>query len=136
MPQMERYEQLVNEVYKELIEISDVEVRSIYAAIKKDPWIPERETYDIDGKLIDKAVDSEWIEWVLHQGRGEDGLVVNENHPRLKPVFQAIKELEDCLDKELGPDIFEELEKENKCLIDIHNRQYWEDILYRRPLLD
>ena len=135
-PKDERYEALVEEVQKQLGNLTDVEVRCVYSAINNDPWEPEHETWNVDRTTINRAIESEWINWESAPSQGQDGLIANRNHPRMKPVFQAIKELKHCIDVELGPDIIEALEKKHQCYISVTNRQYWVDVLYERILLD
>lgn len=127
-PLLERYESLVRRLRQEVGNLSRVEVRAVLASIRDEPWKPS--DWDTYGSALSKATQSEWIRDV-----GDDWLFANDKHPRLRPIFQALGEMDEFLKRELPPEEKALIEEQLACLLDISNRQYWEEVLcgYQMP---
>jgi len=127
-----RYEELVKTVSKQLEKMTRIEIRCIYASIIGEYWIPSRETWQDFREGILRAVQSKWINEV---GIEKDSYTANRNHPRMKPIYEALQDLDMFIEKLSSEDI-KKMEEEKKYLIDIKNRQYWEEELEEKYLLD
>jgi hypothetical protein len=127
-----RYNELLKRVKEELRKLTRPEVRSAYASTIEQPWSPSREVWQDWDKEIERAVQSKWIEAV---GMEKDAYQANEDHPRMRSVFEALRDLDDFISS-CPPETITRMEEEKKCYIDIDNRQYWEEELVQIPLLD
>ena len=129
----EHYEALVKAVIKQLEELTRIEVRCVYASIAGEGWEPGTETWQDYDKDIERALKSKWINEVGIERNAYDA---NENHPKMKPVFKAIKELSDFINEGLSPETTIRMQEEKGYYIDIENLEYWEKELEQHYLLD
>jgi hypothetical protein len=132
IPEQEHYSALVKKVNQKLNNLSPIEVRCIFSSIRDELWEPSQDCSREYGTLIEKAKQSEWI---IESGF-DDSLKPNRNHPRLRSVFEAIEELDRFITNELSPDAIATMQDQNEYIMDVKNRQYWEEALYQRPMWD
>lgn len=132
----EYYAELVKKVQDGLPALGPVEQRCIYASIKHEAWRPSLEVWDIYASEIQAAKDKERI-YDLDDGE-HSKLYANEDHPKIKPLFKSIKDLAEFLDSygETPRDFLLELEKRYQCPVNIENREYWEEVLLERNMLE
>lgn len=124
MPEKERYGELVKKANKALSKLDYIEVRCVYASVIDEAWSPTRYTWNEERSTFEKAMQSKWI---YDNG---DGLKANDNHPKMKPIFSAIYELDSFISQDLSGETREAMEEEYGYYIDIDNREYWEEALY------
>lgn len=136
----ERYAELVKKVQNSLQTLGLVEQRCVYASIKREPWIPSVDAWDGYTSEIQAAKDRERI-----YDSGDDrhsALEANATHPKMKPILKTIRDLAEFLDpQEEYPsaaltDFLSELEKRYQCPVHIENREYWEEVLLERNMLE
>jgi len=127
-----RYNELVKGVRKELQKLTPPEIRSAYASTTEEYWCPSRGTWNDWDKEIQRAVQSKWIK---EDRMEEASYQANQDHPRMRPVFTALQELDNFI-KSSPPETITRIEEEKQCLVAIDNRQYWEEELAERNLLD
>lgn len=109
-----------------------IEIRAVYASIIGEHWKPSQETWHDFRQGIDKAVQSKWIS---EFGIEKDSYTANRNHPRMKPIFETLEELNAFIER-LPREKIIEMEEGKKYLIDIKNRQYWEEELGEKYMMD
>ena len=132
----ERYVELVKKVQAGLDDLGLVEQRCVYASTKGESWIPSVDTWDVYTSEIQSAKDKERIS---DFGDGEHSKWrANEDHPKIKPLFKSIRDLAEFLDPygETPRDFLLELENRYQCPVNIDNREYWEEVLLERSMLE
>lgn len=135
IPEEKRFSIFVEKVNEKLNKLSPIEVRCVYSSVRSESWVPSPDCMKEYRVEIEKEKASEWI---LEPKFGlEDGvLTANRNHPRLRSVFEAIDQLDNFIARELSKEAKTRMEEQKECLIDVRNRQFWEEILYQRSLWD
>jgi hypothetical protein len=99
-PEEERYSNLVKEVSDQLMKLSKIEVRFVYSSVRNETWIPGRDCIEEYRMDIERAKQSYWI--LVWESGESASITANREHPRLRKVFQSIKELEDFIRLELS----------------------------------
>jgi hypothetical protein len=129
MPKNERYEELVQDVHKWLSDLTIVEVRCIYAYVIEGIWQPSKDDSKYYASAIKRAIMSNSVE-EKQDYNFESGFVANSDHPKLRPVFQAIESLQSFIENELSTKELEKLEEKHKLYVKVNNIEYWEKVLY------
>jgi hypothetical protein len=135
IPEEKRFSILVEKVNERLNKLSPIEVRCVYSSIRGELWVASSDCRKEYGVEIGKAKESEWIlepKFALEDG----ALTANRDHPRLRSVFEGIDELDNFIGRELSEEAKTRMEEQKECLVDVRNRQFWEEILYQRPMWD
>ena len=132
-PKNERYEKLVATIHDHLSNLTQVEVRCVYASITEELWQPGRDDYKYYEDAIKKAQLSQRIN-EESDFNGERGLTANRDHPKLRPVFKAINNLEEFIEHEMSSKDIKLLEEKHGFYIQTSNIEYWEKVLYESHL--
>jgi hypothetical protein len=74
---------------------------------------------------IEKAIASEWATGTRY------AVMANSKHPKLKTVFDALQTLDHYLLEEMPAPFMEELESKLEMKVDVRNREYFADVLFR-----
>lgn len=134
IPERDRYDEMVESVKDDLDDLTSVEVRCIFAEIHGEPWVPEDYTWRSERPSIEKAEQSEWIKDV---GRHDtQAFKANRKHPKYSSIFEKIEELKRFLEDNMSSDTRHSLQEEKELMLNITNRQFWEEELTTWSLLD
>ena len=132
IPDHEVYDTLVEEVYDDLRSFNAVIIRCLYAYFSQEDWFPQDDTWRWKEAEIKKAKQSEIIE----DGATRGSLTINYQHPKISPVIEKINELEKFIDEDMTPKLAESIENENRIILNISNREYWEEELLRDSIIE
>lgn len=133
-PAVDRFEALRKTLRSELHDLERVEVRAIFETLSGSEWFPASDTWEMYQSSLERAAKSKWL--IEHEHMGEAvSFTANEEHPRLEPIFEMLKELREIL-AELPTSVRKALEAEAGCLFDLSNWQFWEDQLLYSSLVE
>ncbi len=133
IPAIQRFNDLKSNLRTALGRLNKVEIRAVYAAASREPWVPSSEVWERWDSEMTKATQSGWI---LEVDRGYDATayVANESHPKYTSIFSDLRELEVTIEQ-LPVDVKTRIEQEEGCLLGSDNWQFWEEQLLDYALL-
>jgi len=77
-------------------------------------------------KAAEEATDKEFLIY------DDPGFLLNDQHPKIKRVSDALNQLASFLNREADPELFENFEKDNDYPLSINNRDFWHDYIDER----
>lgn len=125
VPEIEKYQELVENVKNLLHNITWVENQCIFTTFRGEEWCIDPQSWREHNIDIEDALQSDWI----IEGYDEHCYKANLNHPRMRPIFAAINELNEFINSELPAKEITLIEEEKGYLVDVKNRQYWFEAL-------
>lgn len=131
----ERYSELVRESKKQLNKLSLVEIRCVFANIRGEFWTPSEYDFREEVKSIERAVQSDSI---IENGDDIEGYRydASADHPRIQKVLKALDHLDKFIENDLSEDKRAELIDDKGHLIDLRNREYWDEELGQSSMPD
>jgi hypothetical protein len=125
MSDLDTYNNYINELHSILSDISAVTIRCLYASLRGELWIPEKDDKQFLSKDIENEIEYEHI--LIDHFDMKDGYIANTDHKKIGRILQKLHEFQNFLESEMKEEDFEYLDEHRDFPIKLENRAFWEE---------